>query len=241
MVFKKRIFKKKKPFRKWRKKGAKIRKARYYNNNGNMVVKQNKNTGPLPMRWKANLVYAEGGIYNDPGLGTFGTYVFSMNSLYDPNVTSTGHQPLGFDNVMKFYKYYTVIGAKAVITFQNTDTAYSQYVGAFLHQTSTPTLTLSEIQENGLGSYGVLQPLVAGSDASSCTITVPFSARQWFGTKQIVGDTLYSGDVSSSPTDNCYLVTWCTGRNGVDSQKVLVDVRIEYITVFSNPEYLLTS
>lgn len=37
-------------------------------------------------------------------------YVFSLNGLFDPNITGTGHQPRGYDQITPFYKAYTVFG-----------------------------------------------------------------------------------------------------------------------------------
>ncbi len=45
-------------------------------------------------------------------LGAMGWHTFNANGLYDPDFTGTGHQPLGFDEWMKFYAHYTVMSAK---------------------------------------------------------------------------------------------------------------------------------
>jgi len=38
--------------------------------------------------------------------GAVSTYVFAANGLYDPNITGTGHQPMGFDQLLQFYNHY---------------------------------------------------------------------------------------------------------------------------------------
>lgn len=49
---------------------------------------------------------------------------FRNNSIYDPDGTGIGHQPLGYDQWSQFYGRYRVIGAKYRITISNaTDTA----------------------------------------------------------------------------------------------------------------------
>ncbi len=35
-------------------------------------------------------------------------YVFRLNSLYDPDLTGTGHQPYGFDQFAALYSRYKV-------------------------------------------------------------------------------------------------------------------------------------
>ena len=48
--------------------------------------------------------------------GNSGVYNFRANSLYDPNITSTGHQPMGFDQMAAKYNHYQVLGARIKIT-----------------------------------------------------------------------------------------------------------------------------
>lgn len=48
-------------------------------------------------------------------------YTFAGNSLYDPDITGTGHQPMGFDQWQGFYNKYTVYGSKIRATFCNVD------------------------------------------------------------------------------------------------------------------------
>lgn len=49
------------------------------------------------------------------GSGTH-NHRFRCNSLYDPNYSSTGHQPMGFDELAARYNHYMVLGARIKIT-----------------------------------------------------------------------------------------------------------------------------
>lgn len=56
------------------------------------------NTLPLGKYFKSHNRYVEGFIDLNPGaLGSNAPYTFSANGLYDPNITGSGHQPIGFD------------------------------------------------------------------------------------------------------------------------------------------------
>lgn len=70
-------------------------------------------------------------------------YIFNLNSIYDPDRTGVGHQPLGYDQWSAFYNRYRVIGAKVVVQACN--------------QANVGT-TMSIIGNNSAG-------LVLGSDA----------------------------------------------------------------------------
>lgn len=43
-------------------------------------------------------------------------YNFNLNSLFDPDRTSTGHQPYGFDQLSALYNRYRVYGCSYVVT-----------------------------------------------------------------------------------------------------------------------------
>lgn len=47
--------------------------------------------------------------------GTPADYQFRLNSLFDPNLTGTGHQPYGFDQLTVLYNRYRVFKTKYVI------------------------------------------------------------------------------------------------------------------------------
>jgi len=49
--------------------------------------------------------------------GSPGLYQFRMNSLFDPDYTSTGHQPQWFDQLSAVYSYYRVLKSKITVTF----------------------------------------------------------------------------------------------------------------------------
>lgn len=47
-------------------------------------------------------------------------HVYAGNGMFDPDITSTGGQPTGFDQWNAFFDRYVVIGSKIVVNFENT-------------------------------------------------------------------------------------------------------------------------
>jgi len=61
--------------------------------------------------------------------GLTDTFFFSCNGLFDPNITGTGHQPLGFDEWSAIYQKYRVLKSKITVHFvPNTVTTDSQAI-----------------------------------------------------------------------------------------------------------------
>lgn len=238
--YKKRAPMGKKGKRRFRRK-RKFRRTTMRRNDGNPLFRSMVPRGPLPMRYCCSLPYVSANDSLDPGAGTVATRVFRLNGCFDPDTAVGGHQPLGFDEMSAFYHNYTVIGAKATVFFSNSDTTTAQYVGAFVHQSASPTIVVDNVQEQGMGSYTILSARTAGHDTATGTLVVTWSARKWFGTKGIIADPAYTSLTTADPTTQAYLVIWGAGRGLADTSAISLDVRIEYIVVFTNPQYLVSS
>lgn len=66
--------------------------------------------------------------------GSISNYIWSGNSVYDPDVSGTGHQPMGFDQWSAFYNKYTCFGSKITVEILNISgaTAGAQNIQATL-------------------------------------------------------------------------------------------------------------
>lgn len=70
---------------------------------------------------------------------TDSAYFYRMNSLYDPDITSTGHQPNGYDQWINFYRKYAVYGVKASFHAVSLDQAYGPVSLTFSDTNTQPT------------------------------------------------------------------------------------------------------
>jgi len=73
----------------------------------------------FPPKFKKRLVYSETSLTVASTSGSSNSYFFSANGLFDPNTTGTGHQPMGFDQMMLMYEQYTVFASKITVEFIN--------------------------------------------------------------------------------------------------------------------------
>jgi len=96
------------------------------------------NASPIPARMNCKLRYAE-----ERNMGAaatvLDTYQFRMNSVFDPNSTGTGHQPLGFDQLAALYLRYVVKSFNCVIKVSQ-GTAFSRMAFALVNNSLTPTV-----------------------------------------------------------------------------------------------------
>lgn len=85
--------------------------------------------GPLASALVMDMQYFHSTLLNESfaGVGAFNQY--RLNSLYDPDLSGTGKQPLGFDQYSTLYGRYRVLKAKIEVTLINrTDSAFGNYV-----------------------------------------------------------------------------------------------------------------
>jgi len=86
------------------------------------LVPRPRSFAPFPPKMFATLKYNEL-IQFDPTALADTNYVFCANSIYDPNVTGTGHQPMGHDIYEQLYNHYRVLSSTIKITVVPNETS----------------------------------------------------------------------------------------------------------------------
>lgn len=196
-------------------------------------------TSPLGKIFKMSLPYVEQAIQLNPGIGGLAvSHFFSANGLYDPNVTGGGHQPLGFDQIMPLYDHYTVIASKITVTAYNDDSTVKQVIGVRLaDQNSAPYTDLANLMENGGGKYVWLNS--KGGNGDMVTFSMGCSPKRFFG--KSLNDDTYKGGIGANPADQVFFHVWAAPYSSTDSAAINVNVRIDYIALFSEPKQLQSS
>jgi len=165
--------------------------------------------------------------------GAVSTWVIRANDLFDPDLTGTGHQPMGFDPMMLFYNHFCVVRAKLTCTFQSTSGAVSQ--GLIRYDASlTPLTVIDRILELGgcvstmLGTQGGL--------GSSMTIDLSLNVAKLQGVTQavILADPSLRGDAATSPTELTYFHIQLFDAGGASSG-AYVTFYLEQEAIFTEP------
>lgn len=181
---------------------------------------------PFPRRYRCTLVYEENQQVTMTA-SVMTPYVYSLNGLYDPNITSTGHQPMYFDQLMSIYNHYQVIAAK--VTFQPLSASVNQLSWCIVEADSASTTNSAYDGErpgaqvlSGMGAY-----------LSGQKLFLTYSARKTFGPGAI-GDADLIGTASANPSEQSYLHIQCSAMSGLSvSETLYFRVHIEYYTEFS--------
>lgn len=165
------------------------------------------------------------------------TYVYRLNSVFDPNFTGTGHQPNGFDQWSAFYGKYRVTGGSWRITLANQDAQYALDVVA-----------VERANDNSIDSnlYDYLQEprshyaCAAPRGAPCVSLGSRFKNQRLLGlTKSEFADQDYAALVSANPAVLTWLNLFVQVNNSEISaadQSILIE--IEYHVEFFEREEL---
>jgi len=140
---------------------------------------------------------------------SFATYCFRANSLYDPDFTSTGHQPYGFDETMTVYNNYSVTAS--YIRVKHIPNAIADgnpaYVAIIRSNSSTvPSFTAAE-QFLEYCRYNGSKPILIGSFQQDMGPRPAVAKLGWRYKKQFIGnsnDNFNWGTASTNPSLEAY-------------------------------------
>jgi len=196
---------------------------------------------PLPRTLKVKFRYFEQGLSINPGSGTLATYDFYANSCYDPNNTGTGHQPMGFDELMAMYRHGTVIAASATVHLTNGDTSNEVIAGIAVSETNTSILSLSSMIEYGNCQYATLSK--GNLDGDNAVLRVNVNPNKFLGIKNPLDATDHRfSDSANISGDGVFFRVFAAAADGSTDVNVTVfSIDITYVCILMEPAQLTGS
>ena len=167
--------------------------------------------------------------------GVMTNYQFRLNSAFDVDFTSTGHQPLGFDQWSLFYNHYVVKEVRwSMVTAPNN----GNYMAAFYvsDDATVPTTSVTELIE--LGAQGGL-----GTIHNPMTFDGKLDVAQFFNRprKSLNLDDSLRSLVGTSPSDIVFGNLLVQRVSGTALLQVDVVFTLEFDITFSEPKDLAAS
>jgi len=201
------------------------------------VVSPRNTFGGFPQTKMTRLRYCDT-VTIDPGAAIIGYYSFRANGIYDPDQTSTGHQPMGRDIWAQIYNRYVVLGAKITATFSPQEKLSHPYIYGIKidDDGATVPLNVSELVESGQSKYRMANNDYTVRGPQS--ITKYFSAKKWFNVSNVKDNvTRIGAPIGADPADIASFLLWVGPAGHIsDSSPWHVTVKIEYIVLFTEPQ-----
>ncbi len=178
----------------------------------------------------------------DPAISTPASYVFKANDVYDPNFTSTGHQPLAYDQLAAMYNKYCVVSSEIRVTFcPKTTTDTVQNIGGIV-LSSTSSLggtSLYEILEQPLNRYIAFRNSATYGGPKS--ITHSCNVARFTGIRNVLTSPGFNTTIGSSPSDPIYYILWLSAEDETNTAAIDCQVELVYHVVWSRPKYVTGS
>jgi hypothetical protein len=208
-----------------------------------LLIPGNLSFSVLPRSFKKTLRYAETYTLTTGTAGVIGSIqTMALNSVYDPNVTGTGHQPYGFDQLSTFYNNYIVHGCRwrlLATTIGNTSEVCVAYqVYPTLGGVSITGITVDAATEKSSVSTFNLGP--SGNDRSRLVTGAAQIARiQGLTPAQYIDNIDHNGaTVGANPTSLVYLEIGTGSYTGSSGISCVVQVILDYDVEFFYPKTL---
>lgn len=164
---------------------------------------------------------------------------FNANSVFDPDLTGTGHQPLGYDECAVLWTHYTVLGARMrVMATTNADSTAPMMLTLQLTSSPGSLPSITTFIEQKRGSYTIIGRGTGG--ASKGVVTCNYSGKKHFGVKDL-NATTQKAVFGASPSDEALFELGVQALDANDPSPIHCLVVIDYIVQMSEPKLLSQS
>jgi len=170
--------------------------------------------------------------------GAVATYVFRANDLFDPDFTSTGHQPMGFDQMMLSYNHFCVVKSRLKVVCSNKTNTTPITFCVRQDASSTPLTVIDRILE--FGGLVTARIDTFGATTTLLELGLDMSVLQGVSRSAITADPTLRGDAATTPTEVTYfhVQLWDTAAATSTGN---FDIILEQLAVFLEPRDLVES
>lgn len=163
------------------------------------------------------------------------SHLFRANSIFDPDITGAGHQPMGHDQLATQFRHYTVLGSKIVVKALNAGAdgnAHSMF-SCQLVDAAYSASTVTSFIEQKRGTYCVLG-IAAGGKAFG-QVTGKYSCRKFFNIKDPSSDNTQRTQMGFNPSEDAIFYVSTQSLTNGDPAAIDCLVTIDYIVKFTEP------
>ncbi len=188
---------------------------------------------PFPRSFYTTLRYSTSVQLNASAV-TSAVHTLSANGLFDPDITGSGHQPLGFDQFTPLYDHYYVYAARARVKFVGGDTG-AQVCGISIDDNNSAITTLETIREQPDTVHTVVGSVNGNSGVKSLSKFCKISKT--LGKSYKCDEN--KGSASANPTEQTYFNIWQEPViGGTDPGTITATVEMTYYVCFTERKQL---
>jgi hypothetical protein len=201
---------------------------------GLVLTQQNNpylNRGPFPPQIFTKHRYVETVTLTTGTGGILGTaQTFRLNSLYDPNLSGSGHQPYGYDEASTIYGRYCVTNVEASITVSSSTDSNNVVCYTISPAGFTPSVAGSSINDmmETAGGNAIFSNVSGTNHVTARLGNISLAAVEGRTKQGILEERDYGGDYTSNPVISPILSIAAGSLSGVSSATVIVTTTLVY-------------
>lgn len=223
------------------------RKSKKRGASGSQIQVMKWRGSPFPREFTTQLSYSDT-VTVSASTGVPTTYLYSVNGLYDCNITGTGHQPRFFDTLCGSnagsapYYSYRVYGSKITLEIipKGSDSMGMRAMAGLglFNTTATGASTIGEMRERAdyktkyVGYWYTAKPVIISRYAKVNTL---------FAIKDVKDDDNLVGDFTANPAKQGRWGITIIPMDETSSRDYTVNVKITYYATFFNRNDVLDS
>lgn len=162
--------------------------------------------------------------------GSIAKQVMRMNSTFDPDYTSAGHQPLYRDTFAAIYDEYAVVSADIVVTFVSNASTSAMVVGVLVDDDGSVGTNLNTLREQSNGETHLI-PNATGS-LSTHTFKYHWDCKRILQIDPFSSES-YKTNVGSNPNFESLLVIYAAPADGASTTTTTVQVVLEQTVLWT--------
>ncbi len=167
---------------------------------------------PMQQVQRVYMGYVGSGTITEPSAGTGAIYQFRLNSVYDPDYTSTGTTAQGFYHYTGFYQQFRVLRVRAITRFWNGNNNFCT-VGVIPSGNSTVSSNFPLLQNQPYAKSKNLMGNTGGQHASHEFDEVIDMAKVYGISKREFADSDFTHIDGSNPVKTVYYTLFLSGAS----------------------------
>jgi hypothetical protein len=161
---------------------------------------------PFPSKRTATFRYVGSNVFVEPVAGGGTQWILALNSLFDPDVTFAGHQPLYYDQLLSAtgpYRRYAV--TSVVVRLTVTNLTANSVLCAFYEQPGPIDLpSFQAVLEKPRVQRFVLSPNTGGQCTKTLSQKISIAAVAGVPPRRLLDDDVFSGLYNANPSQIVY-------------------------------------
>lgn len=182
---------------------------------------------PFPSTVRVLLPYYEKGYSIGGGLvGLANTQLCNIGSIFDPDTTGVGHQPLGHDQYAAIYEQYVVLNIMYEVVIANFSAAQVVVAGVTISDSLTPQTDVRVLVENGGTDWRTLG--FNGSNTAVATFKGKVNIAKVHGLTESEHISAHLAQFGANPAESVFMHVWAADGFSGTAPTVQCSIRLMY-------------